>query len=696
MRKNSIDVLMNPQSVAVIGASDDPSRAGGRPLYYLLNGGFRGEIIPVNSRRDKVQGIEALSSIRDLNKPVDCAILALGAESTLESLRDCAAMGVRSAVVFAAGFGEAGAPGLQRQAEMQTIANESGMRILGPNCLGIYNLASRSFLTMSGLFQDGFPESGPLAVASQSGGYAGQLAYVARKRGIEIGAWVTTGNEADVDISEVLEFYASDPAVSTVLAYIEGIKDGPRFIGALEALRAACKPVIAFKVGSSLRGAEAVASHTAAISGEDASYEAVFAEFGVQRVRSTEEALDIAYALRFGLPRGRRYAAVTTSGGIGGQLADLAEANGLHMPETNPALHSILSDIAPLGSANNPVDVSGQVVNDATIMGRSVKALATSDQYDIVHSFIGFSAGIGWLAKPYLSTMTDAASAARPGTYKIASISGSPELIAGYENAGYAVFEEPARAIRACGALASIAASLQEFELLQEAAPQVVREWQHGVDAGRAVLEESDIPVPRSRFCASPGAAKLAAQEIGGPIALKIVSPDISHKTDVGGVLLDLAVEDVEAATSKMIADVSFCAPGARIEGVEVSEMLTGGVECVLAWRHDKVFGPMVTVGIGGVLVELIRDVVLHRAPVSPRTARRMIDQLLARSLLDGFRGAPGADIDSLVRAVARLSEVATAYSAVVPEFEINPLLVRPMGKGVVALDVLARSDVQT
>lgn len=691
MHKPGIDVLMNPRSVAVVGASDDPSRAGGRPLHYLLRGGFAGRIVPVNPRRDRVQGISAVPSIRDLDQPVDCAVLVVGADQMVETLRDCADKGVRSAVIFAAGFGEGGPEGVQRQHQMSAIARAANMRLLGPNCLGLYNLGSRAFLTMSGLFQDGFPATGALAVASQSGGYAGQLAYVARQRGIEIGAWVTTGNEADVDLAEVLEHYAADPTITTVLAYIEGVKHGPRFISALAALRAARKPVIAFKVGSSTRGAQAVASHTAAMSGEDAVYDAVFAEYGVQRVQSTEEALDIAYAARFGLPRGRRYAAVGTSGGIGGQMADLAQANGLQMPPTEPALRAELAAIAPLGSAQNPVDVSGQVVNDPTIMGRSLAALAASGQYDILHGFIGFSAGIGWLAEPYRATMTQAAAQAPPGTLRIASISGAPDLIAAYEAAGYAVFEEPARAVRASAALASIADAFARTgqgaaagTALPSGGPS------DAASAGRAVLEAAGIPLPRSRTCATPADAAQAAAEIGGLLALKIVSPDIAHKTELGGVALGLAPDAVAQAAERMLATVSQRAPNARIEGFEVGEMVTDGVECVLAWRHDPVFGPVVTVGMGGVLVELLQDTVISLAPVTPLAARAMIGRLRARPLLDGFRGAPPADVEALAEAVARLSGVALTASAAIPEFEINPLLVRPAGQGVIALDVLA------
>lgn len=693
MNQHHINCLLRPRSVAVIGASDDPSRVGGRPLHYLKSGGFQGEIYPVNPKRDIVQGLRAYASIAAVHRPVDCAVLAVSAETTIATLRECAEAGVGSAIVFSAGFAEAGAEGRSRQAEMNEICAQSGMRILGPNCLGLYALDARAFLTMSGLFQNEFPESGTLGVVSQSGGYAGQLAYIARQRGIGIGSWVTTGNEADVDLSEILVAFAGDPSISAVLVYIEGIKDGPRFIAALEALRAARKPLIAFKVGTSSRGARAVASHTASMSGEDMVFDAVFAEFGVQRVHSTEEALDVAYAAARGtLPRGGRYAAVTTSGGVGGQLADLAEAHGLAMPDTSEALSKRLRDIAPLGSPANPVDVSGQVVNDPTIMGRSIEALIGSDMFDIVHTFIGFSAGIPWLAEKYLDTMV-AAARTTADQLLIATISGDPDLVRSYEKAGYLVFEEPSRAIRAVAALVRMARAFEQPPRAPR--PRMVMTGRPDAgapsDAAQAVLDAIGVALPEEISVGDARAAGQAAARLGRPVALKIVSSDIPHKTEFGGVVLGLRGEaEVAAAATKMLATVAERAPSARIEGLKVCEMIDGGVECVLAYHLDPTFGPVVTFGMGGVLVELMQDTSLRRAPVDHVQARAMIDGLRCSPIFHGFRGAPELDVDAVADAIARLSEFACANGDAVPGFEINPMLVRRKGEKLLALDVLA------
>lgn len=671
---SGLDALLAPRSVAVVGASDDPARTGGRPLHYLLTGGFEGRIVAVNPHRDRVQGLTAVPSLREAG-PVDCAILAVSAERTPAALQDAAATGVRAAVIFSAGFGEAGSEGSLRQAEIAAIARQSGIRLLGPNCLGLYNLRSRAFLTMTALFQDGFPASGDLGVVSQSGGYAGQLAYLARQRGIGIGAWVTTGNEADVDLAEVLMAYAGDPGIRTVLAYIEGVKSGPRFVAALDALRRAGKPLIVFKVGSSATGAAAVSSHTAAMAGEDAIYDALFREFGAARVSSTEAALDIAYAAQFGRPAGRRFAAVSTSGGIGGQLADLAEAAGLAMPPTPLPLAATLAGIAPLGSARNPVDVSGQVVNDPSIMGRSVAALVASGSYDILHAFIGFSAGTGWLADSYRTTMTEAARSS--DCRLIATISGPPDLIASYERAGYAVFEEPARGVAALAALAGMTG-----EDPAAPAPPVL-----GDTRDATLLAAAGIALPARRLVPTAAEAGAAAHEIGGKLVLKIVSPDIAHKTDVGGVALDLTAGGVAAAASAMWATVTTRRPEARLTGFEIAEMLPAELDLILAWHSDPVFGKIISFGLGGVLVEVMADTVLHRAPVSETAARGMIDRLQMRRLFDGYRGTPAADLPALAGLIARFSQVALAAEDV-ETFEINPL--RLTGKGPVALDVLA------
>lgn len=595
---------------------------------------------------------------------------------------------MKAVVIFSSGFGEADAAGRDRQAALVDIARRSGMRILGPNCLGAYNTRSRAFLTMSGLFQDRFPEPGTVGVVSQSGGYAGQLAYVAGKRGIGIGNWVTTGNEADVDMSEILLAYAEDATIATVLAYIEGIRSGPKFLEALAALKAARKPLIAFKVGSSASGSKAVASHTASMAGQDAVYDAVFAEFGVRRVQSTEEALDILYAASVaGLPRGKRFAAVSTSGGLGGQLADLAEANGLDMPQTSAPLAASLRDIAPLGSAINPIDVSGQVVNDPTIMGRSVAALGASGQYDLLHCFIGFSAGIGWLSQGYLDTMKQGAAAA-PDMFKIASVSGSDGLVRQYEDMGYAVFEEPARGIRAAAALALISQSFADAGQPENGASLQLPGLGATADS---VLSVAGIERPPTLFAANAAEAAAAMERLGGSVVLKIVSPDIAHKTEVGGVVLGLKnAAAVKMAAAEMGLTVRMRAPTARIAGFEVTSMLTDGIECVLAWHLDAVFGPIVTFGIGGTLVEIQKDTTIHRAPLSRLQARSMIRSLRSSKLFEGYRGTPAVDIDALTDVIVRFSKAASVLCDVMPEFEINPLLVRA-GEAPVALDTLSR-----
>lgn len=692
MTRRSVDVLLQPRSVAVIGASDDASKAGGRPLHYLINGGFAGPIVPVNPRRDRVQGLAAARSIRDTGVPIDCAVIVVPAEATIDTLEECAEAGVGSAVVFSGGFAELGAVGEERQAAMASLVRRSGMRLLGPNCLGLYSTRSRAFLTMSGLFQAGFPAEGSLGVVSQSGGYAGQLAFLARARGIDIGQWVTTGNEVDVDVAEVLAAYARDETVSTVLAYVEGVKDGPSFVAALAALRAASKPVIAFKVGRSARGSDAVASHTASLSGADKVYDAVFREFGVVRVDSTEEALDIAYAARAArLPRGRRYAAVTTSGGVGGQLADLAEPAGFVMPSPPAEVAAALRSIAPLGSAINPVDVSGQVINDPTIMSRSVATLARSGAYDVIHAFIGFSAGIPWIADAYRRAMTEAAGEARSAVL-LATISGDPALIAAYEQAGYLVFEEPARAIKAAAALATFAAA---FDRPASEAAHEPAEPAAPVADPEAALHAIGIPRPMRLVAGDPEAAGRAAERIGGRVVVKILSPDIPHKTEVGGVALGLqGSAQVAEAASAMLQTVGARAPDARLDGFEVTALIEGGVECVLGSHVDPVFGPVVTFGLGGIFCEILADTVVRRAPIDRAGAIEMIRSLRSAALFDGPRGLPKADVEAVAEAIVALSRFAAARATTVAALEINPLVARAQGEGVVALDVLMETRI--
>lgn len=707
---NDLEFLFSPRSVAVVGASSDARRIGGLPIRYLREGGFRGNLYPVNPNRDFVQGLRAYPSLAAIDGPIDCAIVALPQEDVLAALRQAATRGVRSAVVFSTGFAEIGQEGRERQREITRIARESGMRVLGPNCLGVFNANAGAYLTFSGSFSDAVGRTGRLALVSQSGGYAGQLVHIARKRGLAFGLWATTGNEADIEAGEMLRYMADHDGVDVIVAYLEGVRSRSSFIAGLEAAQRKHKPVVVLKVGRSPAGAAAAASHTEALAGEDELYDTVFRMHGVHRAYSTEELLDVAYAAslrRF--PRNAGLAVLTHSGGVGALAADYGADHGLDLPPTPAPVRAAIRALVPNASAANPVDLTAAASQDAQLLGRCLRLIGQAGACDSIFVFIGLLASLPQVEEGILHGLREAARAL-PGKVLAAAVLGPPELVARYEEAGFLVFEEPARAIVALAALARFSRAWGQFEAMtSEAAPgaPAIRNQARAVlppaaDAvaaahrslseveAKRIVSQAGIRVPEERVVTSAEQAAEAAASMGCPLALKIVSPDLAHKSDVGGVVLGLQAHQVAGAARDMDARIARERPDARREGFLLTPMVQGGVEFFLGARRDPALGPVLTIGFGGTAVELYRDVVTCLAPIDDEVVLKLIRTLRGYPLLAGFRGRPPGDRRALAGAAAALSRFFASH----PQFaciEINPLLVLSEGAGVLALDAVVR-----
>jgi acyl-CoA synthetase (NDP forming) len=692
---SAFETLFRPNSIAIIGASSDPTRIGGRPVRYLKEGGFAGRILPINPGRSEIQGLPAFASVDDIDTPIDCAVVALGPEDALEAARRCAARGVRQMVIFSAGFAEMGEVGIRRQAELVELCRRSGMRILGPNCLGAYSVYSGAFLTFSGVFDDVVGTRGRFGLVSQSGGYAGEVVKYAKLRGVEFGTWATTGNEADAEFGEVLHAMVESPDVDAIVAYVEGVRDRDSFIDALALARKMRKPIVLLKVGRTSEGAEAAQSHTASLAGADDIYDAVFQEYGVIRARNTPEMLDVAYALRRGIyPRDRRLAIVTNSGGLGIQAADFAGDAGMSLAETPAEARAAISRLLPNAATRNPVDTTGQVANEPHLFGQAVAAMLETGLYGSAYVNIGLIGGLPFLVRPLIDVFTEVAR--RFDALPLAvTVTAPPEVTAAYEAAGLLVYEDPSQAVRALGALASLYENWARGEPAVEPLGSVPllepsRSFSE-VDA-KAVLASVGIRGPEEIVAANPAAAAAAAARMEAPVAIKVVSPDIPHKSDVGGVALDVAPHEVALAVEKMTARIAEAAPKARIDGYLVTPMLHGGVECLVGIHRDPLFGPVVVFGIGGVTVEIYRDVVMRPAPVGLTEAHRMIRSIGGWPLLDGHRGRPAADVDALAQAIVDISRLGAGNADRIRTIEVNPLLILPRGRGAIALDAVVET----
>lgn len=691
-RFSSLSSLLTPRSVAIVGASAEPTRIGGRPIAYMRAQGFAGAILPVNPNRTEVQGLPAYPSVADLPEVPEAAVVAVPGELAVEAVDDLGRQGTRAAVVFSAGFAEVDEAGRGAQARMARVARKHGMRLLGPNCLGLFNARIGYYPIFSSSFEGGFPRPGRIGIASQSGAYGTHLFAAARDRRMGTPVCVTTGNEADVTIGDAIGWMVEDPDTDVIVAYAEGIQEPESFLAALAAARRARKPIVMMKVGRSLIGSAAARSHTASIAGDDAVTDAVLAEFGVVRARSTEELLDIAQtATRRIYPAANTLGVITISGGAGVLISDAAEAVGLAMPEMPAAAQARLKQALPFAAPRNPVDCTAQAFNDISLIGRFADAMVEEGGYASVLAFFSQVGGAASIA-PHLRAQLKAVKERHPERLYALSVLAPEELVAAYEDDGFVVFEDPARAVVALHAMGRFGEAFAKGPgLLPPEVPGIALPDTTPSEAeAKRLLAQAGIASAPERACASAEEAVAAAESFGYPVVLKILSPDILHKSEIGGVLLDVAdPRAVREGFASLTQRARAHAPQARINGVLVAAQLKGGVECILGIHRDPVFGPVAVFGLGGIFVEILNDVVMRRCPFGEDVAREMIGRIKGAPLLLGARGREPADVDALARMLARLSVFADQAGPRLAAIDLNPVFAMPGQGGAFAADAV-------
>lgn len=683
--------LLAPRSVAVLGASSDPTRIGGRPIAYMQAQGFPGGLYPVNPNRAEIQGLKAYASVADLPETPDVAIVAVPADLAASSIEDLARRGVKAVVMFTAGFAEMDGDGAAAQARMVATARAVGMRILGPNCLGVFDARRSYYATFSSSFDSGWPVLGRIGIASQSGAYGTHLYTLARNRGIGASLCVMTGNEGDVTVGECIGWLAENPEVDVIAVYAEGIREAPGLIAALEVARAAKKPVVMQKVGRSELGGKAAQSHTASIAGDDAVTEAVMQEFGVYRARNSEEMLDIAHtATRKIYPVSNTLGVITVSGGAGVLISDVAESIGLAMPEMPLQAQQKLRALVPFCAPRNPVDATAQVSNDVTLVKTFTESMVRDGGYASVLGFFSMTASSRrW---PRIREQLNAVRAEHPDRLYVLSVIVPPERRDELEADGWVVHEDPTRAVVAIEAMGRFGASFAAGPV--GPAPMVASVTLPAATPTEAeakrLLGTAGIASAPETACTTADEAVTAAQLIGYPVVMKILSPDILHKSEIGGVLLDVADADaVRSGFALLLARAKTAAPMARIEGVLVAKQLSGGVECILGIHCDPVFGPMAMFGLGGIFVEILRDVVFHRCPFGVGTAETMISSIRGAPVLLGARGRRPADVKALAEMLSRLSAFAVAAGDRLQSIDLNPVFAMGEGEGAFAADAV-------
>ncbi|HSR49718.1 MAG TPA: acetate--CoA ligase family protein [Acidobacteriota bacterium] len=688
-----LEAFFTPRGVAVIGASADPLKLGHGVVRNLVESRYRGGIYPVNPKAGEILGLQCYPSVSEVPEPLDLAVVVIPAEQVIAAVEECGERGIRHAIIISGGFREIGPEGLRREEELSRKASRYGMRIIGPNCIGTID----THCPLNSTFVTGTPRPGGIGFLSQSGALCAAVIDWARASGVGYSRIVSLGNQVDVHDAEVLETFASDARTRVIAAYLEGVREGLHFMRAIE--RAARKkPVVVLKAGRAEGAAQAVASHTGALAGSAEAYEAAFRQSGALSADSIEELFDWARALAWQpLPSGNRVAVLTNAGGPAILAVDLFEPAGLQLAPLSSHTRDYLKARLPAAaSVANPVDVLAG--SGPGTYGVALDALLSDPAVDAA---LVIQAPQNWFLPTSLAEVVSevAASHRKPVLASMMGLASVDEALRILHRRHIPNFAFPERAVSALKAMRTRRLWLDtEPEApahLQASDPQAASRALEESDFP-ALLAAYDIPLAQTRPASDGQEAVQEAKAIGFPVALKLRAREVSHKSDVGGVVLGLESEaEVREAFDQIMESARDARPGLEIQGVWVQKMISGGQEILTGVRRDPQFGVLVVAGRGGLEVELLRDISTAVAPLSRRQAREMLETTRAGVRLKGWRHLPPADIEAAVDVILRLSQIALDCPQI-EELEINPLAVLPQGQGCVALDVRGRISSQS
>jgi acetyl coenzyme A synthetase (ADP forming)-like protein len=693
-----LNSFFEPEAVAVIGASTDPDKLGYAVLENLVRGGYakRGRVYPINPKAGQILGHKAFPSVLEVPGAIDLAVIVIPYPYVPDVLRECGEKDIPAAIVISAGFREAGKEGLERELELIEIGKEHNIRLIGPNCLGVID----TFTPMNASFAAGTPPSGPMAFMSQSGALGTAVLDIALAGRLGLSKFVSLGNKADVSEIDLLRAWERDEHTKVILIYSEGMPNGQEFISVAREVTVK-KPIVAIKSGVTQAGSRAVSSHTGSLAGSEQAYQAAFRQAGVLRAESMESLFDMALSLGYQPPlKGDRIAIITNAGGPGILATDALEHAGLSLARLkNETIRSLEEQLPDAASAANPVDVLGDARADRFRF--ALDAVSSDPNVD----------GLLVVLTPQAMTEIEATAHAvgelSTGIENpvLACFMGESEIKAGVnvlEEYGVPNYPFPERAALAFKAMSEYrqiksraAPEYAQFDVDKQATREVIARVRSedrvsiGDAEARAILKAYGLHIPRSEIAENPEQAAEIARDIGYPVVLKIASPDILHKTDVGGVKVGLENrQEVIDAFELMVYRAERYIPEARIWGCLVQEMVPAeGLEVLVGMNRDPQFGPLVTFGLGGIYVETLKDVTFRIAPFSVQEAREMLSEIRASALLDGVRGQPAVDKDAIVDTLLRIGQLVQDFPEIV-ELDINPVVVYPQGQGTIAIDM--------
>ncbi|MGW8183740.1 MAG: acetate--CoA ligase family protein, partial [Burkholderiales bacterium] len=688
--RSDLERFFNPRAIAIIGASQDLSTISGQPLRFLKGHGYEGKLYPVNPRYEEVAGLRCYPALSEIPDVPDLALILVNASRVAETLRQCGEKGVPYVIIFSSGFSEMGGKGVALQRELVAIAREYDIGVIGPNCQGMINVADQVYAGFGSVFNAHY-SPGPVSMVSQSGGFGFSVMNLSSlEGGLPFRQMVTTGNEIGVSTIDFMNYYIRDPKTEIIVGYIEGLKDARRLIEVGEKALAAKKPILMWKVGNTEQGQKAAASHTANLGGAMTLYKAAFRQAGIIQVEDIQDVVDYGRGFRCGrLPEGNRLAIITISGGAGILMTDECIGRGMRVPPLSAETGAKLREFVPsFGSLLNPVDVTAAIFNDTTLINRTLQVIVDDPNVDCV-AMINASLQ-GELAEKIAHEIVSVASRTTKPIFIAWSAreAVAPEAYAALDAANIPHYRSPVRCGRALAALSGYAEALRRhaaardekpLELSVESARAALSgaTADVGEHAAKQLLASYGIAVTREELAASREDALAAARRIGYPVALKVQSPDIPHKTEAGAVKLGVAsAAELPAAYDEVLANARAYKPGARIDGVLVSEMAERGLEAILGAVNDPLFGPAVMFGLGGIFAEVLKDVSFRLAPLTPAEARRMIEEIKGYPVLAGARGRALADVDALAEALVRLSAAAVDLGERFAELDLNPVFV--------------------
>ena len=687
----ALRTVLDPKSVAIVGASENPNKLGGRPLLYLSRFGYKGRVYPINPKRSEAQGYKAYPSLTDLPEAPEVAIVVVPGDAAMEAVEQCAQLGVRVAIVMTSGFGETDAgAGKAKERRMRDVARAVGMRVIGPNCQGLANFGSGAILSFSTMYIEAPPLDGPVGIVSQSGAMSVVPYGLLRERGIGVRHSHATGNDCDVTIAELASVVAEDPDLKLLLLYLEGVSDPEHLAETARIARERDLPVVALKAGRTAAGQEAARSHTGALANEDRLVDAFLEKHGIWRAGDTAELVGGAEMyLKGWKPKGRRLVVISNSGAVCVMAADAATAVGMPMAKIADQTRTELANILPgFATITNPIDITAALLTNSRLFSDILPVLAHDPAADAF--LIGIAvAGQGYDVDAFAR---DSAEFARATAKPLVAAVPQRDIAAKFREQDLPVFTTEAEAVFALNQF------LSHRELMQNARDRraAVARVPHPATAG-TLLNEADslalvahagVPVVGHRLCKSENEAAAALAELGAPVAVKGCSSDVAHKSDLGLVRLGVDSERaVRAAYREM--EHTLYGRGARFQGVIVAKMESGRREMMIGARMDPVFGPVVLVGDGGKYVEAMPDVQVLLSPFNDNEVKAALAKLRIAPLLTGVRGEPAMDVDAFCAAALAVCRLLMNPESRVSNLDLNPVLVGAKGEGCVALDAV-------